>query len=395
MRIAWVSPLPPACSGIADYSAELLPELAREVDLTLFPPAPYDPSCLPEFSFSPLSTLPDQAKDFDLILYHLGNNPYHVEIYNLARRLPGAIVLHDYVLHNLVARCTIQAGDLAGYIWHLAYECGSAGASAALRRWYGVFSEREQFLTPLNRFILDRCLGVLVHSRWVEERIEQNHTNMVVRQVPHHLAHAPLPQRQAARRQLGIAPDEIVLASFGFISAHKRIGCLLQAYALLCQEHPQVRCFLVGKPEPGLDIEQILHTMGLTDQVLITGYVDLEEFYTYIAACDIAVNLRYPSAGETSGALIRLLGSGKAVIISNVQQFANWRDSVCLKVDVGPSEEAMLLYYLRRLIEQPELRRQLGENARRYVAKHHDMQLSVRGYVAFLEDVAKQVRRGR
>ncbi|MEZ5314277.1 MAG: hypothetical protein R2862_11835 [Thermoanaerobaculia bacterium] len=36
LRLAWASPLPPSSSGIADYSAEVLPLLAERAEVTLF-----------------------------------------------------------------------------------------------------------------------------------------------------------------------------------------------------------------------------------------------------------------------------------------------------------------------------------------------------------------------
>lgn len=385
MRLAWVSPLPPARTGIADYSVELVGALAGRADLSLFAPVPAESSSLVGISAHPLEALPAQVSRFDQIVYHLGNNHYHVDIYDLALRLPGVVVLHDYILHHMVARCTVAAGDLEGYIWHLAYERGPAGVGTALRRRYGAFSEMEQFLDPLNRVVLDRSRGVIVHNRWSAERIRESHPALPVCWIPQHLAPSPGIVREEARRQLAFAPDQVVVASFGFIARYKRVDSLLAAWATLCREHPEVRCLLVGSPDHSLDLPALLHRFGLLDRVAVTGYVDLELFYRYIAACDIAVNLRYPTAGETSGALLRLLGSGKAVIISNVQPFAEWPDDVCLKVDLGPAEVPMLLHYLRRLVEAPALCRQLGENARRYVETYHTLERSAGEYLSFLE----------
>jgi glycosyltransferase involved in cell wall biosynthesis len=335
----------------------------------------------------PLEEFPTRAADFDLTVYHLGNNPYHAGIYDLALRFPGAVVLHDYVLHHLIAHCTLQAGDIEGYLWHLAYERGSAGVAAAIRRQRGIYSEREQFLEPLNRVLLDHSMGALVHSRWSADQVRRDHPHLPICHVPHHLASGPPCAREEARSQLGITPGDIALASFGFIARHKRVDSLLRAYAQLRREHPQVRCFLVGEPHPSLNLPDTLDRLGLRDHVVVTGYVDMQQFHLYMAACDIAVNLRYPSAGETSGALVRLLGSGKAVIISNVHQFAEWPDDICLKVDLGPAEESMLLHYLRRLVQDGELRRHLGENARRYTENHHAMENSVRAYLSFFQDL--------
>ncbi len=383
MHLGWVSPLPPLRSGIADYTAEVVPALASQLHLTLFAPFPWESSLFPSLTVYPLEALPEWEAHLDGLLYHMGNNPYHADIYRLALRFPGIVVLHDYILHHLVAYCTLAAGDAAGYLYHLAYTRGRAGVAMAIRRSNGIFSEREQFLEPLNGLLLERSLGAIVHSRWVAEQIHRDHPHLPVAVIHHHLSPHPLPDREEARRRLGLSPDEVMVASFGFITPEKQMERLLWAYAQLRKEFPEVRCFLVGEPAPGLDLPGLLTHLGVGD-VIVTGYVDMERFYSYIAACDVAVSLRYPSAGETSGALVRLMGSGKAVILSNVRQFSEWPDDVCLKVDPGPLAGPMLLYSLHRLVADAGLRRRLGENARHYVAEYCALPRSVQGYLDFI-----------
>jgi len=389
VRLAWVSPLPPIRSGIADYTAELLPALARLFDLSLFAPDPYGPSPVPGVRIQPLQALPRQSDRFDAVVYHIGNNPYHRGIYEQALRDPGVVVLHDFLLHHLVARCTVAAGDREGYLWHLAYERGAAGAATALRRALGVFSEREQFLDPLNQVLLDRSQGAIVHSRWAAGRIREACPELPVTVVPHPLLGGAQGSRGKAREVLGLSPDEVVVATFGFLAPYKRIDRLLSAWATLAREFPQARCLLVGEPDPALGLEEMLAQPGV-DRVAVTGYVEAAAFRRYIAACDIAVNLRYPSAGETSGAVVRLLASGKAVLVSNIGAFAEWPDSVCLKVDVGPDETGMLLFYLRRLLAEPRLCRELGENARCYVLSHHAPERTAAAYRAALQQIVNR-----
>ncbi len=386
MRLAWVSPLPPARTGIADYNAELLPHLSQYAEISLFAPPPYGSPPLPGVPVRPLEEVAGLAGHFDAVVYHIGNNPYHRAIYELALRYPGITVLHDFVLHHLVARCTVAAGDLKGYLWHLAYERGAAGAATALRRALGLFTEQEQFLDPLNQVLLDRSRGAVVHSRWAAARVREAHPELPVAVVPHLLLREAGISPDEARRELGLPSGKAIVATFGFLAPYKRIDRLLSAWAQLSGEFPEARLLLVGEPDPALGLERLLQRPGL-ERVTVTGYVDAPTFRRYIAACDVAVNLRYPSAGETSGAVIRLFGSGKAVLVSNVQPFAEWPDSVCLKVDVGPDEEGMLRFYLRKLLANPALRQVFGENARRYVQTYHAPERAAEAYRRAIEHI--------
>ena len=85
MKIAVLTPLPPARTGVAHYASILLPALAKRADVRAF-------DSLDGY----------RRDDFDHVIYHLGNNPFHEFVYAEAMREPGVIVLHDLVLHHLI-----------------------------------------------------------------------------------------------------------------------------------------------------------------------------------------------------------------------------------------------------------------------------------------------------
>ncbi len=68
---------------------------------------------------------------------------------------------------------------------------------------------------------------------------------------------------------------------------------------------------LVGEPHPELPIEPMIRSMGLAANVRVLGFAPIEDFVGYLAACDIVLNLRYPTVGESSGTLLRSLGLGQ------------------------------------------------------------------------------------
>ena len=93
MRVAYYSPLPPERSGIADYSALLVPALARKVDLRI------------------ARRRRRPGRGVDISLYHVGNNPEaHGWIVEALCEQPGLVVLHDFVLHHLVSGLTLGRG---------------------------------------------------------------------------------------------------------------------------------------------------------------------------------------------------------------------------------------------------------------------------------------------
>src|SRR5262245_54088784 len=97
-RIAWFSPLPPERSGIAAYSAELVPALRRDFDIDLYPePAAHD------FLWR------HRQSPYALTVFQLGNAPCHDYMWAYMVRYPGLVVLHDARLHHARARQLLSA----------------------------------------------------------------------------------------------------------------------------------------------------------------------------------------------------------------------------------------------------------------------------------------------
>jgi glycosyltransferase involved in cell wall biosynthesis len=207
--------------------------------------------------------------------------------------------------------------------------------------------------------------------------------------VPSHLSlgERPPPAAPAARAELGLPAGALVVASFGFLTAAKRPQVLLRAFARLRRRLPEAVLLLVGEVSPHFDLAAVAPP-ELMRGVTVTGRLEFERFLLHMAAADVAVNLRSPTAGETSGALIRLLGMGKPAIVSRIGAFAEIPEGCCAQVDLDEGEEDLLLAYLERLAEDVELRQRMGESARRYVETHHGLEGSARAYAELLREVA-------
>jgi hypothetical protein len=107
---------------------------------------------------------------------------------------------------------------------------------------------------------------------------------------------------------------------------------------------------------------------------------------------DICVNLRYPTTGETSASVCKVLGGGKACIVSDVGWFSELPDDCVAKVDLDESEEDLLVAYLDRLTADEALRTTMGANAQRYIRENHSVQTAADQYVEFLREVSIATR---
>lgn len=325
---------------------------------------------------------------YDVALYHIGNNPQHGFVYENALRHPGVVVMHEANLHHLIADLTIKRGDWDAYL----AECERNGGAAALEH-----AQRARNLTvgpdyegvAMTRRLLESARGLIVHSRFVAGRMREQGFQGPIATIPHG-AWIPQTNRNATRNALGLDEFTPLIGAFGYLKPYKRIAESLRAMRRLVKLDPRVRMILVGEPHPEFGVEQMIRTLDLSEYVRILGFAPLDRFVEYMGACDIVLNLRYPTVGETSGSLLRALGLGKAVIVSNIGAFAELPDDVCLKAPTTPGrvqeEEDFIFEYLNILVSRPELAQAMGTRARQWVERECSWASVADRYVAFLEE---------
>jgi glycosyltransferase involved in cell wall biosynthesis len=364
MRVAYYSPLPPSRSGIADYSALLLPALRERVDVVVAEPG-------------------RRAPDADVALYQVGNDPdAHGWILDALKKRPGVVVLHEYVLHHLIAGTTIGRGDGRGYLDAMERELGVAGrllGLGVLDNLLPLLWETQPERFPLSGVVLDRATGLVVHSRYVGEKARAAGYRGRLWHVPHPAW--PMGHVEPAADVAG----EPLVGCFGYLNMNKRIPELLEAFAELRRERPAARLLLAGAAGERFDLQRRLERLGLVDGVDRRDYVPEDRMWSLMAACDVLVNLRYPTMGETSGSAIRALSLGKPLVVSDVGWFSELPDDVALKVPVDEHEVAVLGAALRVAADHGAA---LGAAARTYVAREHALGSVADGYAAALETAA-------
>jgi glycosyltransferase involved in cell wall biosynthesis len=364
MRVAYYSPLAPSRSGIADYSRLLLPALRERVDVVV-------------------AERGRRAPDADVALYHLGNEPEaHDWIVDALRKRPGVVVMHEYVLHHLVAGVTIGRGDGRGYLDAMERELGVAGrllGLGVLDNLLPLLWETQPERFPLAGVFLDQATGLIVHSQYVADRARAAGYAGRIWRIPHPVW--PLGDITPA----GDVHGDPLIGCFGYLNMNKRIPQLLQAFAAFRQQRPGARLLLVGSAGERFDVGRRLERLGLTEGVERVDYVPEERLWSLMAACDVLVNLRYPTMGETSGSVIRALSLGKPLLVSDVGWFGELPDEVALKIPVDELEVPMLTAALGFAAEHGAA---IGANAREYVLRDHDLGRSADQYALALEVAA-------
>jgi len=352
LTVGYFSPLPPARTGVADYSAELLRAL------------------------EPLGSVKVNARhaaDFDVPLYHLGNNPLHREIYGHALTRPGVAVLHDAVLHHFF----LGGANEREYVAEFVYNYGHWSEDLARELWRRrsrSAADPEYFRYPMLKRVTERSRAVIVHNPRAAALVHEHAEGTTVHEIPLLFAlPANLPAQPEVirwRARLGVSPHTFLVGVFGHLRETKRLLALLRAFHRARRSADIM--LLVAGDFVSSDLARSAEPLLRNDAgILRIGYLDEPDFWLCGSAVDACINLRYPMAGETSMIAIRLMGLGKTVLVSAGEETSRFPEAACVRVDPGHAEEEMLVEYLVWLARHREDSRAIGQRAAAYIRQHH------------------------
>lgn len=389
-RLAFVSPLPPEPSGISDYSAELLPDLARHyrIEVIINQEVVTDPNILANYPIRDVAWFRENGHKFDRILYHFGNSHFHTHMFELLRDLPGVVVLHDFFLSGIVS-FREATGEASG-IWTRAL-LDANGWAAVERRHNAPDSGDVVFEYPCNLQVLQDALGVIVHADYSRQLARKwygpdsaDHWTLIP------LLRQPIiaPARGKARQDLGFDDDDLVVCSFGFLAPTKMNDRLLSAWlkSPLAQD-PRCHLVFVGQKDGGSYGARMTRAIAAEEtagRVRITGWADASTFRQWLAIADVGVQLRTLSRGETSAAVLDCMNAGLATIVNANGSMAELpTDSVCLLNNDFTQEE--LVEALSRLWQDKQYRLALGHRAKAHVERWHQPRRCAQAYADAIE----------
>jgi glycosyltransferase involved in cell wall biosynthesis len=353
--LAIVAPLPPAPSGVADYTAELAVALGAHYAVTLVSPAPPEGVLGARLPWLDEARFAEEGWRFARVLYQIGNNPLHAHaLSRLVERHPGVVTLHDPALTDLRH-------------WLLREPASAVQARAALVAEEGYPAALSNDPGMGSAGVLAAALGVIVHSAHARARLAEAYGVRATRHVevlPHLRAPLALPDRGAARAALGLGTEAEVIAAFGLVTPRKVPLLLLEGFAALARARPAAVLVFVGGAVDGLDaaLAEGARRLGLPERVRVTGRVPVEAYRQWLAAADLAVQLRQDSTGETSGAVKDALAAGLPTLVNAHGAMAELPPETCRQLPEGFGA-ADLAAALREMLEDAPGRAALGAAA--------------------------------
>jgi len=397
-RLAWFSPDASSRSGIAAYSAELLPLLVTRgytVDM-------FGAGNAHDFVWM------QRRRPYDVTVFQMGNAACHDYAWGYIFRYPGLVVLHDAQLHQaralgLTKRWPPRVSDYVAE-FRANHPHTPADVADVVAAGYGT---TLYHLWPHIRLVIETARLTVVHNRRLLDDLRQRYPSAALDAIDMGVAD-PLDRsddlRRAAedvRERHSIPHDAFVLAAFGGITPEKRIAKLLRATSTLAGRYPALHLLLVGSPAEHYDVTADSARWGVSERVHVTGYVTDEELPRYLAAADVCACLRWPTNRETSASWLRCLAAARPTLISDLADLGDvpsldprgWRvldtssphrTPVAVAIDLIDEDHSLHLA-LDRLIADEALRARIGDAARRWWQTYHRLDHMADGYERVIE----------
>jgi len=392
MKIAYLSPLNPIKSGISDFSEELIMELKKNiiVDLYIDDYKPTNDNIVKNFRILNIDDLDNNKSEYDLIVYHIGNNhKYHKKIIDKFLKLGGVIELHDISLHHYVAADTLNSNSPQEYVEIMEYSHGKKGRKYAEMYLEGKLPplwENRSLEFTVNKNLIDKAEAVIVHSDMAKQIVKALKPDVPVVNIPLHSSVSELDSielKNKDRAGLGVPLDDLIVGSFGFASKEKRIVQILEAIKMyIDREKKDIKYYIVGEVTDK-NLTKTIENLKLKNNVVITGYTNLVQFEKYISACDLCLNLRYPTQGESSASLHRMLGMGKPIVVSDVGTFSEYPDNIAYKVRYDSNEVEDIYNALCFFANQADRMKEIEIRAKEYAKINFSLQKNAKKYFDF------------
>jgi len=372
MRVAWFGPLPPVRSGIAADNAELLPLLDRDFAIDRF-----DEPRAHDFVWM------QRRAPYDLTVFQLGNSSYHDFVWAYLAAYPGLVVLHDPKLHHARARHLLNRERFDDYRNEFRYDHPDAPADFPEYAIAGLGGS-IYYLWSMLPVVINTARMIAVTNERVAADLREQHPHAAIETIRlgKTAVDAGDATRRAARAQLRIDDAAVVFAAFGKLTSEKRIPVIVKAFAAAIREGQlpaSARLLLVGEVDPASTLSADVAQSGAAERIHITGYVQDDKVGGYLAAADVCLCLRWPTASAAPAAWLHCLAARRATVMSDLAHLVDIPASVARRVDLL-DEERSLRRAMDELASDRSARERLAEHGYQYWAAHHTMARSADDY---------------
>ena len=380
LKVAMLTPWPPQNSGVANSAMTLATALATDIDLTIV--AQNAGTVTAPAGLRMITPDAFDAANFDVLICQMGNNTaFHTWIYDHALSPKALVIAHDAFIHPF-----LQHGFREGPL--------KAQYRTMLLNHYADHEvdqfERTEFqsvgvlgFTGLSE-LAKKAGRVVFHGTYGRDCLLREMPQVRHKLALAHLAYGPTTALDVT--PLTPSPTRFTLGMFGYMTRLKQPTEVLGAVQILVSRGFPVDLRIVGRLGDEEDaIRRAILRLGLTDHVTLAGFPDEADFAAHLADCDVVVNLRHPSLGESSGVVYEAMYLGVPVVVSNGGSFADLPDDAVVKVSAAAQVQAELADQLQALLTTPDRRARIAARGRlhtRAAASLQDYAAAIRRQIA-------------
>lgn len=360
--IAFVSPLRPARSGVADYTERLVAGFEGTADVHVFADGDETPGNTPK-----AKVLPPRDKavgGYEAKVLVLGNSEFHAGALKLLRvnREDAVVHAHDATLAGLYlhgeARGAVPEGvpAVVTALYPYLEQQGDTKTALEEAEGHGALMDRE--IVALARQVLATSVEAAEMFRQDCDPADKSKVAVWDFAYP-----APV-ERDPHEVEVGL------ICSFGLINPLKAPDAIVRSFAEINKRDAGSRLAFVGPISEDLksQLGELAESIGVGDRTTFTGNVSDAEYKSWLRRASVALQLRVASNGETSAAVADCLAYGIPVVVTALGPQASLPEFVP-KVDPGvlPAELAKVVH---TLLSDESGRLEFAARSKEFVSGH-------------------------
>jgi len=191
------------------------------------------------------------------------------------------------------------------------------------------------------------------------------------------------------RQSLGIEEGEIIVSFIGSFGPWHGAETLAMTIPMVTAKNKRIRYLFIGRGVRLESVRKIVFMSGTSDRVIFTGFVDRDIVPEYLAASDILVSPQVPNPDGTPffgspTKLFEYMSMGKAIVASDLDQIGVLLSHEEDAILVPPGDANKLAEAILSLSEDSNLRKRLGDQARKVAMNKYSWDSHVRSILDYV-----------
>ncbi|HSE29123.1 MAG TPA: glycosyltransferase [Candidatus Saccharimonadales bacterium] len=343
-KIAILGPTPSGYSGPGKMLGQMHPALSRAFDIDYYLEASivddrdirpnylkYVADCYPVKFFNA-----KRYREYDAVVYHMGNSENHLIITQHALALPGIAIIHDTHMFN-VYRFLREEGVMDKRRVELEEKLNAL-----------VKNELSSYVTS----IANSQLGLIVHSDYAKNAVNdllEGKVELVRADLPYQNPGFNVHERKVNQIHIGVA---------GMLAGVKGLTMIED----LANDQRFKNCifdvFGFNFAEAGL-----LERLESVDNIRLTTNLTDQEYQTRMQHVDVIINFRNEYRGESSSVTLEAMRFGIPSIVRNIGWYSELPDDCVIKVE----SQNQVAEALAKIVKDDKLREQIGLTGKKFI----------------------------